>query len=52
MPELEGKTAKMYRGGKICLVGYCLAFLRLKSWSVVIYPLRLPFLGGWGASID
>jgi hypothetical protein len=21
LPELEGKTAKMYRGGKICLVG-------------------------------
>lgn len=24
LPELEGKTAKMYRGGKICLVRACL----------------------------
>ena len=29
LPELEGKTAKMYRGGKICLTvrGCCLRWL-------------------------
>ena len=37
LPELDGKTAKMYRGGKICLTGIKYNF----QFIILIYKIQI-----------
>jgi ufm1-conjugating enzyme 1 len=51
LPELEGKTEKMYRGGKICLTAHFMPLWRSNSPKFGICHALALGLGPWMASV-
>ncbi len=48
IPELEGKTAKMYRGGKICLTIHFKPLWSKNRWDGISDRVLCGALSGWG----